>query len=177
MMSEMDITSIRGAAAAGSRVASHRAAAPSIDARSDDARSIDVTSLYHKAKLDRRDSDGVPAIPPLPDHTPFDFDIGFAGMQTPPPVPSSSARTTSMRTTSTTPFPVSSAHTSVVPDVERDPWGDNPGVLRSPSTSTLGRKVRRKPVPSEASFTSTSFGSEVHLLRNVSKDKDTPLSP
>lgn len=181
MGSEMDITSIRALGASPDGASSSRTTThgpqPSLDAKS--ARSVDVTSLYHKfkGKISHRDSsgssDGVPAIPPLPDQTPFDFDLGFGGLaqrsdaalkalqEEAASVASTSALSSPL--TGATPFPMgSSAPTSAATyATERDPWG--PSIARTASTSTTGHRVRRKPAPSEASF--ASFGSDIALLR------------
>ncbi|KZV82526.1 hypothetical protein EXIGLDRAFT_340931 [Exidia glandulosa HHB12029] len=195
LMSEMDITSLNGGLSDGQSSRPPYRARASMDAKSvrsvdvKSARSVDVTSLYQngKGKIARRDSsgssDGVPAIPPLPEHTPFDFDMGFGGgiptpsaRDDPVPIPQASSPTSpsdmSTPLTSMTPFftgtRVSSVPTSasVLSDTtERDPWA--PAMLRSSSVSTStsghGYRVRRKPVPSEASF--ASFGSETALLK------------
>ncbi|EJD41377.1 hypothetical protein AURDEDRAFT_115478 [Auricularia subglabra TFB-10046 SS5] len=205
MVSEMDITSIRAQGADASPEGSNLVIRnghqhqPSLDAKS--ARSVDVTSLY-KGKHVRRGSagsdDGVPAIPPLPMQTPFEFDLGFGGVAGSIGAISEESHVTDAASTSallqrtasfasssvasplgpTMPFPGSAstetptvaAKYSVAEWKAGDPW-QRPGVARSASSA---RKVRRKPVPSEASF--TSYGSETALLKGMERS-DSVGSP
>lgn len=180
MMSEMDITSLRGLAASSdaaslSRMA-HFAQGGTADAKS--VRSVDVTSLYntHHGNLTRRDSssssDGVPAIPPLLDHMPFEFDIGFGGIAHAQPDKTSATSTSPLSSprTGLTPFPMAPSElTTAMSDVaERDPWA-SPLQRTDSVISTSDRRVRRKPVPSEASF--TSYGSETLLLKGKDRSE------
>lgn len=200
MASEMDITSIRAQVANESPEGSNvvirggHQRQQSLDAKS--ARSVDVTSLYRKGKHVRRGSagsdDGVPAIPPLPMQTPFEFDLGFGGVPGSIGAISEESHVTGTTDAASTsallqrsasiasssvasplgpamPFP-GSAETSTVPAKysvaewkAADPW-QRPSVSRSASAA---RKVRRKPVPSEASF--TSYGSETALLKGMER--------